>query len=164
MKYEPTNSLLRYPARLLVAVLVAAPVLLLAQYGFSPTDAQRNALNMVRTQVNWLQNATRTAPNAAGGQGYDSVRQQFDALRAAYNGLKQTLSQRQLSYGGNDLADLDAGLDIIQEAFGIYEEDVTAGRRADTALRDLCQVMRQASAVWLQEFNKKASRLRIGLG
>jgi len=161
------HSLQRVQLALLVALSVLSPLLLFAQWPFAPQttpDAQRSALNSVRTQVNWLKNATRTASNFAGAQGYGNVRQQFDGLRGAYNGLKQTLNPHQLSYGANDLAELDAGLDIIQEAFVNFEQDVAAGRPVDPALRDMCQVLRQGSAVWLQELNKKVSRLRIGWG
>jgi hypothetical protein len=152
----------------LVFGLVALwPLLVSAQWPFgSPTtpDAQRNALNAVRSQVNWLQNATRTAPSYYGPQGYGTVWQQFQTLRAAYNGLKQTLNPQQVSQGANDFAELDAGLDIIQEAFANYQEAVSAGQPVNSALRDMCQVLGQASRVWLQELNKRCSRLRVGWG
>jgi hypothetical protein len=65
-------------------------------------------------------------------------------------------------YGANDLAELNAGLDIIQEAFTNYEEDIAGGRPAGPALEKMCRVLRRSSALWLQELNKTSSRLRIG--
>jgi len=89
------------PRGLAIALLVTmlAPVLVYGQWPFgTPTtpDAQRNALGAVRSQVNWLQNATRTAPGYGGG-GYGNVLQQFESLRGAYAGLTHTLNELQLA-------------------------------------------------------------------
>lgn len=141
-------------------------VLVCGQWPFgTPTtpDAQRNALNTVRSQVNWLQNATRTSPSY-GEAGYGNLWSQFEALRGAYNGLTQTLNPQQLARGANDLAELGAGLDIIQEAFTNYQEAVAAGQSPTAALRDTCQILREASQVWLRELNNRCARLRVGWG
>jgi hypothetical protein len=124
-------------------------------------NSQRAALNQVRTQVGWLQNATRTAPNYGAG-GADVVYQQFQILRDMYNGFTRTLNPGQLNNGANEWAELSAGLDIIQESFAYYQQDVEKGRPVGVALKDLCQVMREASQVWLQQFNRDCTRLRVG--
>ena len=111
--------------------------------------------------MDWFQNATRTAPSY-GAAGYGNVWQNFQALRDSYNGLKQTLSPQQLANGANSLAELDAGLDIIAEAFTYYQEDVAAGQNPISALRNMCRVLRQASSVWQQELNKTCNRIRVG--
>jgi hypothetical protein len=41
----------------------------------------------------------------------------FQAVRDQYNGFKSTLTPQQLASSTNQLAELDAGLDIIQKAF-----------------------------------------------
>jgi hypothetical protein len=143
-------------------VLLSRPVA--AQWPFPPAttpDAQRNALNAVRAQVNWLHNATRTA-SSYGAQGYGNVWQAFQDMRQTYNAFKQTLTQQQAAYGANNFAELDAGLDIIQEAFTNYQDDVAAGQSVGMALAEMCRVLRQASSLWLQELNKTCSRLRVG--
>ena len=61
-----------------------------------------------------------------------------------------------------EIAELGAGLDIIQEAFTNYRDDLAAGRSPAVALNDLCQVLGKAASVWLQELNKDAARLRVG--
>lgn len=129
--------------------------------GPATPSTQRNVLNGVRAQYDWLQNATRTAPNYATG-GVDLLWDQFQKLRGSFNALTMTLNARQTAQGANEIAELAAGLDIIQEAFGNYQDDVASGRPASTALRDLCQVLRQASAVWLQQLNRDCGRLRVG--
>lgn len=125
----------------------------------TPT-AQRSALNSVRSQVRWLQNATRTASDYNGGAGM--VWQQFQYLRGAYNNLTMTLTPQQQGYGANELAELSSGLDVLQEAFTNYQNDVAGGRSAAMALNDLCQVLGQAAGVWLQELNQDCSNLRVG--
>jgi hypothetical protein len=124
-------------------------------------DAQRNALNQVRTQVGWVQNSTRTA-SGFGVSGADSVHQQFQILRVMYAEFTRTLTPHQLNTGGNELAELAAGLDIIQEAFANYQNDLAKGRSLTAALNELGQVMREATQVWLQQLNRTASRIRVG--
>ena len=126
----------------------------------TPND-QRNSLNLVKGQVQWLQNATRTASNYGAG-GYDLVRSQFEKLRGAYGAFRRTLSPRQLEFGANELAELDAGLDIIQEAFMVFENDIANGRSNASALRSMCQVVGQAAPIWLKELNRVSARLRVG--
>jgi hypothetical protein len=126
----------------------------------TPND-QRNSLKIVGAEVQWLQNATRTAANY-GANGYGVVRNQFEKVRAAYGGFKRTLTPRQWEFGANDLAELDAGLDIIQEAFLIFENDIANGRSNSSALRSMCQVLNQATPLWMKELNRVSSRLRVG--
>jgi hypothetical protein len=123
-------------------------------------SARRGALNSVRSQARWLQNATRTVSDNNGGAGL--VWQQFQYLRGTYSSLTMTLTQQQQASGANELAELSAGLDILQEAFTNYQNDVASGRPSAIALNDLCEVLRQATAVWLQELNQDCARLRVG--
>src|ERR1035437_7415538 len=62
-----------------LAVLWASVVYTQAQLPFAPPTsptAQRNALNLLLNQVNWFQNAARSASSYAGG-GYGLLAQQF---------------------------------------------------------------------------------------
>ena len=137
-----------------------------AQWGIPvPTNpnAQRNALGGLRSQITYFQNSAMNAPNY-GAQGYDNVNAAFQSLRGAYGGLKQTLNLQQQSRGANALAELDAGLDIIQEAFANFQNDVAAGRDARVALREMCEVLRQGTRLWGDQLTKVVSQLRIGVG
>ncbi len=124
-------------------------------------DSQRNALNNVRSQSSWLQNATRTAPNYLTGA-YEMVWQQFQMLRDAYQGFKATLSPRQLDAGANELAELEAGLDILAESFGNFQQDLATGQSGARAFRNMCQVLGRATAIWTQELNRVSVRVRVG--
>ena len=160
---------------LLIGLLaVAAPSILRAQPPFYPfyypppppfqppttRNAQRNALNAIRAQDKWLRNATRTSSSYATG-GYGLVWQQFQLLRQAYAAFKATLTVSQLQAGANELAELDAGLDILQQAFDQYQQDVAAGRSQTQALRSMCKVLNEGADVWLHELNKVARRLGV---
>ena len=156
----------------LAGLAIASAGLLSAQvpWGYGPPPsgptpntpmAQRSAQTTVQSQVAWLQSSTRTASNYGGG-GYGMVWQQFQTLQGAFSAFKATLTQQQLSWGANELAELDAGLGILQEAFTNYQQDVADGQSSTSAFNNMCQVLRQASGVWLQEFNSGCSRLRVG--
>ncbi len=163
---KPSPRIPRRFARLWpTLVAIALPLLSAsAQYYFgvpNTPQAQRGALNAVRSRGSWLQNATKSAPSF-GPQGSSQVWQAFQDLRFTYGSFKNSLTPRQLSNGANQFAELDAGLDIIQEAFANYEQDLAAGQPVGAALRTLCRVMREASNLWLQELNKTCTQLQVG--
>jgi hypothetical protein len=126
--------------------------------------SQQNARSTVQSQVSWFQNSTRTASSygGGGGQGYGLVWQQFQALQTTFNGFKATLTDQQISAGANELAELDAGLGILEEAFTNFQQEVADGQSSNAAFNDMCQVLYQASGVWVQEFNSACNRLQVG--
>jgi hypothetical protein len=126
----------------------------------TPPISQRNALNSLRTQVSWFRNATQNAPSFATG-GYEMVLHEFQLVRDAYWAFKTTLAPGQLAVAANELAELEAGLDIIEEAFGHYQLDVAAGRPPNVALKSMCLALSKAAGVWLQELDRVATILRV---
>jgi hypothetical protein len=166
MKFIPSKFALPLGLGLVasLAVLWASVVHAPAQWPFVPPTtpmAQKNALNLVLNQVSWFQNATRSA-SAYGGNGYGLLVQQFQAVRDQYNGLKSTLTPQQLNSGANQLAELDSGLDIIQEAFADYQAAVANGQSNISAFANLRQVLSEAMGVWVQELKQDCSQLRVG--
>jgi hypothetical protein len=147
-----------------LAVLWVSVVCAQTQWPFAaPTTpmAQRNSLNLVVNQVNWFQNATRTASSYS-GNGYGLLVQQFQAVRDQYSGLKSTLTPQQLNAGANQLAELDAGLNIIQEAFNDYQTAVGNGQSSTTAFANMTRVLNEAMGVWAQELKRDCRDLRVG--
>jgi hypothetical protein len=135
-----------------------------APWPFAPPTtpmAQRNAMNLVINQVNWFQNATRTASSYAGG-GYGLLVQQFQTVRDQYAGFKSTLNPQQLTSGANQVAELDSGLEIIQEAFTDYQAAVANGQSNYSAFSNMRRVLNEAMGVWGQEFRRDCSQLRVG--
>jgi len=151
---------------LLVSLVVswASVVNIQAQAPFAPPTnpmAQHNALNLLLNQVNWFQNATRSASSHPGG-GYGLLVHQFQAVRDQYNGFKSTLTPQQLTSSANQLAELDAGLDIIQQAFTDYQTAVANGQTSNTASANLRQVLNESIRVWTQELKQDRRQLRVG--
>jgi hypothetical protein len=122
--------------------------------------AQRNALNFVRSQVDWFRTATQNAPRFGTGR-YGMVWNRFLLVREAYRAFQRTLTPVQLRTGANELAELEAGLDIIQEGFIDYQMDVGSGRTANAAFRSMSQILDQAAGVWVQELDRVAGQLGI---
>ena len=153
-----------------VALLPVSPRPVLAQFQYDPfpgvgvpttPDAQRNAMSTVQGQVAWLQNATQTT------SGFDSdavgdVWRQFQMLCASYNSFMRTLNPQQAATGANELAELSSGLSIIREAFTNYQDDIASGRSSVYAFQEMCQVLNQAAALWLQQFNQDCAGLQVG--
>jgi hypothetical protein len=162
-----TRKLVRPVALGVLASLVAlSGNLARAQFASSfgqPTTpmAQRNAMNLVVNQINWFQNATRTASSQP-NNGYGMLSQQFQAVRNQYAGFKSTLAPQNWNNGANQLAELDAGLDIIQEAFTDYQTGVANGQSTYTALANMCRVLNEAMGVWAQEFKADCRQMRVG--
>lgn len=167
MKSIAQTPILRPALALLISLAALYTNLICAQppWPFEPPPttpmAQRNAMNLVLNQVNWLQSATRTASSFGTG-GYGSLVQQFQAVRDQYNSFKTTLTPRQVNSGANQWAELDSGLDIIQEAFTDYQASVANGQADASAFRNLCQVLNEAIVVWVQEFKRDCNQQHVG--
>ena len=147
-----------------VTVLWASVVYTQAQLPIAPPTnpmAQHNALNLLLNQVSWFRNAARIASSNPGG-GYGLLVQQFQAVRDQYNGFKTTLAPQQLTSNANQLAELDAGLDIIQQAFTDYQTAVANGQPSNTASANLRQVLKEAIRVWTQKLKQDRRQLRVG--
>jgi hypothetical protein len=67
-----------------------------------------------------------------------------------------------LNSGANQLAELDSGLDIIQEAFTDYQTAVSNGQSNSTAFANMCRVLNQGMGVWAQELKRDCRQLRVG--
>jgi hypothetical protein len=147
-----------------LAAFSAGPLGVQAQWPGAPQTnpmAQRNAMNLVLNQIKWFQNTTRTSGSYVGG-GYGMLVQQFQAVCDQYAAFKTTLTPLQLNTGANQLAELDAGLNIIQEAFTDYQTALANGQSDITAYNNLRQVLNQAMNVWAQEFRRTCGQLRVG--
>ncbi|MGD0614787.1 MAG: hypothetical protein ABSA69_05000 [Verrucomicrobiota bacterium] len=164
MKSTIARILLAALLGLLPASALFTPCSLDAQSSKPPVvvgpDAQRNALKSLRSQIVLFQNSTHVAPNY-GAAGYAIVWRQFQSLRAAYDSFKSTLTAQQLAAGANDFAELDAGLDVIQEAFTDYQNETGPGYSSPSSFLHLCHVLDRATAVWSQKLETDCSSLRI---
>jgi hypothetical protein len=133
----------------------------LVPYGAPTPQNQRQFYEQLLMQLRWLQNATQSASMLNTAPDVTLFRQ-FDAIGVAFRAFTQTLTPWQAQRGANELADLDAGLSIIGEAFPNFQEDLNQGRSPQIALRTLCQVLREASQVWERQLRQTATTIRVG--
>jgi hypothetical protein len=146
---------------LLALAAVSWPRPAQSQVYASTPDTQRNAINAVRSQIRALHNATQTARNY-GDNGVQVVWQQFAGLRQNYNTFASTLTPNQSSACPNEWAELSAGLDILQQSFDNYRQDLVDGRTTATALSDMCRVLDEGGRVWLAGFDSAVRRSHAG--
>jgi len=117
--------------------------------------------DQLQIQVNWFQNATRTA--SMFNTGADTVLwTHFEGLRIAFGEFARSLNPAQAQQGANDLAELEAGLGIISEAFSNFQDDLNAGRNPTIAFRTLSQVLRDSVRLWGQQLRLVARRMQVG--
>jgi hypothetical protein len=163
---SPARSGIRLKLPVLLAALVLFTVLPPApvrsqSFVSNAPDTQRNAMNAVRTQAGYLQNATRVALSY-GDNAVQTLSDQFQALCRQYNSFTATLTPPQQAGFANEWSELSVGLDIIQEAFANYQQDLANGRSRPAALSDLRRVLSEATRMWLREFNATVSQARVG--
>jgi hypothetical protein len=90
---------------------------------------------------------------------YQNLDYQFQNLRHTFNAVGDLALQLQTPRAANAAAELQAGLDIISEAFLPVQQEIQAGTsNCDTALR-MCQVLDEALMVWQKELKRCSSRL-----
>jgi len=154
----------------LAAILAELDRLGLSESGRAPAASpasgslsatQRQAQAAVYNQLRELYRATQNARNY-GDEGVQLVSQQFQLLRKSYQDFTATLTADQSAARANEWAELDAGLEILQQAFDNYRQDINAGRTTATALSDLVLVLEQGGRVWLQNFNAAVQSLAQG--
>ena len=91
---------------------------------------------------------------------YQNLQFQFQGLRATFNVLGELVLQLQNPRAANAVAELDAGLNIIAEAFTPIQQEIQAGMlNRDTVVRT-CRVLDQVLGEWDRELKRNSSRLQ----
>jgi len=86
---------------------------------------------------------------------YQNLQFQFQNLRATFAAVDAFVPQLQSPRASNAAAELEAGLNIISEAFAPVDQ----GTFNRDAIVRMCQVLKEALDVWRQELRKDAARL-----
>jgi hypothetical protein len=90
---------------------------------------------------------------------YQNLLFQFQGLRSTFNLLGEMVLQLQQPRAANAVAELDAGLNIIADAFTPVQQEV----QADTVNRDtvvhMCRVLDRVLFEWDKELKKSSMRL-----
>ena len=90
---------------------------------------------------------------------YQNLLFQFQGLRATFNLLGEMVLQLQQPRAANAVAELDAGLNIITEAFAPMQQEVQTGTvNRDTVVRT-CRILDQVLFEWGKELKRNSMRL-----
>lgn len=145
-----------------VLLAIPGPGQVGAQSRLQPVPVnQRQLFNQLQRQLEMFADLTRNAVKV--NQPPDVILwHEFERICMSFERLESSLAPIQLDRGANDLADLNAGLDIIAEAFPNFQKDLDRGRPVPEAVRTLCQVLRDAMKLWGQQLSRVAHRLQIG--
>ena len=93
-------------------------------------------------------------------QDYQNLQFQFQTLRSTFNLLGGMALDLQRPRAANAAAELDAGLNIIAEAFAPVQQEIQANAvNRDTVVR-MCRILDEAMVEWDKELGKSDSRLR----
>lgn len=128
----------------------------------------RNAVQASSDQARFVaQTATEMGRRARGASyqmqnlsnDYQSLQYHFQNLRATFNVAGELALQLQSARAANAAAELDAGLNIISEAFAPVQQELQAGAASRDTVINMCQVLNLALNEWQKELKKNSSRL-----
>lgn len=122
---------------------------------------QHHALDPLLTQIDKFQKSTWSAPGMYHKGGYETLWQNFQAVRRSFSAFKGVLTERQTYEGANDLAELDAGLTTIQESFTHYQSDIARKPETSARFQTLCTTLFRSMKVWRTEASNDWDRWRV---
>ena len=173
---------MRYLAAILAITVLMASSLVMAQVipgyplgappifveGTSTPATLRNAVQTTSDQAKWTIQAAADMGRRAYTASYQlpdiladfqNLQGQFQNLRGNFNLAAQIASGLQSSRAANAAAELDAGLNIISEAFAPVQQEIQAGNVNRDTVASMCRVLQEALRVWQAELKRKSSRL-----
>jgi hypothetical protein len=130
----------------------------------------RNASRAVNDQLRIVRRSASDVGRKAhnpnyGTQGfyadYEGLKFQFQGLRSTFGLMSNLALQAQQPRTSNAVAELDAGLGIIAEAFNPVEQELQAGMVNRDTVVTMCRILEDALNVWEREFKKNSSRLNL---
>lgn len=90
---------------------------------------------------------------------YQNLEWQFHSLQFLFNALGQLALQLQTPRAANAVAELEAGLNIISEAFTPVQQEMQADVLNRDTVVSMGQVLNEALLEWQKELKKCSSRL-----
>ena len=92
---------------------------------------------------------------------YQALQLEFQDLRLSFNLVAQQAQQLPSPRAANAAAELQAGLDIISEAFAPVQQEIQMATVNRDTVASMCRVLQEALQVWDRELKKKSSRLGL---
>ena len=94
---------------------------------------------------------------------FHSMLLQYQMLRERFNWMASLALQANRPYAGNALAELDAGLNIIEEMMLFLDQQIGAGILDRATLVRTCLTFEDVMRQWEQELRRSCSRMGIAL-
>ena len=88
---------------------------------------------------------------------------QYHGLRERFNWMGSLALEANRPYANNALAELDAGLNIIEELLVFLDQQFRAGGLDHATLARTCGTLADVVRQWEQEFKRSTSRMGIAL-
>jgi len=92
---------------------------------------------------------------------YQNLQLHFSNLRNVFNQVAGLVVQLQSARAANATAELDAGLNIIAEAFTPVQQQWQAGTLDRDTIVRMCRVLDEAMVEWQKELKKDSRRLGV---
>jgi hypothetical protein len=90
---------------------------------------------------------------------YQLLEMQFQNLRTTFSAVAGLAAQLQSARALNAAAELEAGLNILSEAFAPVQQELQAGTLNRDTVQRMCQVLNEALLEWQKELKRCSSRL-----
>ena len=90
---------------------------------------------------------------------YKNLEIQFQNLRTTFHAVAELALQLQSARAANAAAELEAGLNIISEAFTPMQQDIQAGTFNPDTIQRMCGALNEALLEWQKELKRCSSRL-----
>jgi hypothetical protein len=136
--------------------------------GASTPATLRNAVQDTSDQARWTMRAAADMGRRAYTASFQlqnvladfqNLQGEFQNLRGSFNLAAQIASGLQSTRAANAAAELDAGLNIISEAFGPVQQEIQTGSVNRDTVASMCRVLQEALQLWQAELKRKSSRL-----
>ena len=178
MKMLPSYLTLSPTLSKLLRVLFCLFMIHLPTGGFAQSDdpTRDPRLDTVRQAVETTQNQTKYVRADARTLGrrisdeqytpeafmvdYRSLQMQFQKLAGTFDWLAKLVSQFEHPSVANAVAEMDAGLKIIAEAFLPVQQEIDAGTIERTTIAQMTRILDSAIGEWASELKRNQYRLR----
>lgn len=134
----------------------------------TPADTLRNGVQTASDQARLAAQAATEMGRRARGVAYQMqnlwndyqlLEIQFQNLRTTFHAVAELALQLQSARAANAAAELEAGLNIISEAFAPVQQEMQAGTLNRDTVQRMCQVLNEALLEWQKELKRCSSRL-----
>jgi len=135
------------------------------------TSSLRNAAAATREQATVVRITANTWARRANTVNYrvenlvtdlHSAQLQYQALRERFNWMASLALEARRPYANNTLAELDAGLNIIEELLFFLDQQIAAGSLDRATLVRTCGTLEEVMRQWEQEFRRSSARMGVG--